>query len=70
MKDRFRLCPRRPRPSWHPVAEAEAVTGPDLNQPFCPFGAGIVRVRLGATESTLMEACASSDWSPKEESAQ
>jgi hypothetical protein len=43
------------------VAEAEAVTGPDLFQPFDPFGEGMVRVRVGATVSTLIEAEASLD---------
>jgi len=52
------------------VADDEAVTGPDLNQPFCPFGAGIVRVKAGGTLSTLMEANASSDSSPKDDFAQ
>jgi hypothetical protein len=43
-------------PELASVAEAEAVTGPDLFQPFEPFGEGIVRVGDGATESTRMEA--------------
>jgi len=43
-------------PELASVAEAEAVTGLDLFQPFEPFGEGIVMVRVGETESTLMEA--------------
>jgi hypothetical protein len=43
-------------PELASVAEAEAVTGPDLFQPFEPFGEGFVRLRVGATESTRMEA--------------
>jgi hypothetical protein len=50
------LIPRLATPELASVAEAEAVTGPDLFQPFEPFGEGSVRVRAGATESTLMEA--------------
>jgi hypothetical protein len=34
------------------VAEAVAVTGPKVNQPFEPFGAGIARARVGAALST------------------
>ena len=50
------LMPTLATPDVASVAEAEAVTGPVLFQPFEPFGEGIVRVRAGATESTLMEA--------------
>jgi hypothetical protein len=50
------LMPTLATPELASVAEAEAVTGPDLFQPFEPFGDGIARVRDGATESTLIEA--------------
>ena len=50
------LMPTLAMPDVASVAEAEAVTGPDLFQPFEPFGEGSVRVRDGATESTFMEA--------------
>ena len=50
------LMPTLATPDVASVAEAEAVTGPDLFQPFEPFGEGIVMVRVGATVSTLMEA--------------
>jgi len=49
------LMPRLATPELASVAEAEAVTGPDLFQPFEPFGDETVSVKDGATESTLME---------------
>ncbi|MFA5872721.1 MAG: hypothetical protein WC832_02030 [Anaerolineales bacterium] len=47
------------------VAEAEAVTGPDTNQPFSPSAGGMVSVGAGATLSTIIEAEAIVDVSPK-----
>jgi hypothetical protein len=52
------------------VAEAEAVTGPDMNQPFAPSGGGMLSVRAGATLSTIIEAEAIVDVSPKVECTQ
>ena len=52
------------------IAEAEALTGPDMNQPFAPFGGGMVSVRAGATLSTSIEAEAIVDVSPKVECTQ
>jgi hypothetical protein len=52
------------------VAEAEAVTGPDTNQPFNPLAGGMVSVRVGATLSTIIEADAIVEVSPKVECTQ
>ena len=52
------------------VADAEALTGPDMNQPFAPSGGGMVSVRVGATVSTSIEAEAVVDVSPKVECTQ
>jgi hypothetical protein len=52
------------------VAEAEAVTGPDTNQPFDPFAGGMVSVKAGATLSTIIEAEAIVDVSPYVECTQ
>ena len=49
------------------VADVEAVTGPDMNQPFAPSGGGMVSVRVGATLSTSIEADDIVDVSPKVE---
>ena len=58
------------RPEVASVAEAEAVTGPDTNQPFCPSAGGRVSVRAGARLSTFSEADPVVEVSPQEESAQ
>ena len=52
------------------VADAEAVTGLEMNQPFAPFGGGMVSVRVGATLSTSIEAEDIVDVSPKVECTQ
>ena len=52
------------------VADAEAVTGLDRNQPFAPSGGGMVSVRVGATLSTSIEADDIVDVSPKVECTQ
>jgi hypothetical protein len=52
------------------VAEAEALTGPEMNQPFAPSGGRMVSVRVGATLSTSIEAEAIVDVSPKVECTQ
>jgi hypothetical protein len=51
------------------VAEALAVAD-DTNHPFAPLGAGMLRVKAGATESRCIEADEAYDESPNEESAQ
>jgi hypothetical protein len=57
-------------PELASVANAEVVTGPDMNQPFIPSGGGMVRLRDGATLSTSIEAEAIVDVSPKVECTQ
>ena len=52
------------------VAEAEALTGPEMNQPFAPSGDGMVSVRVGAALSTSIEAEDIVDVSPKVECTQ
>jgi hypothetical protein len=58
------------RPEVASVAEAEAVTGPDTNQPFCPSGAGMDSASEGARLSIIIEADPLADVSPQVESAQ
>ena len=52
------------------VAEAEAVTAPEMNQPFNPLAGGMDKVRLGATLSTIIDVEDIVDVSPHEECAQ
>jgi hypothetical protein len=58
------LMPTEAMPDVASVAETEALTGPEVNQPFEPFGAGMLRFREGATLSTFIEAEAIVDVSP------
>lgn len=57
-------------PEPESLPKAEAVTGPDMNQPFCPSGDGMDSASVGARLSTISEADPIVEVSPQEESAQ